>query len=116
MSRAASVLIVLLFLAALAAVQHVASFDARGRSLPTLASSILPIYSNRVGSRSESGYQSYSTGQVVNRQAPISPNILVAQTLFLSPAVGAHTRPSKALPLLGMVGLGSLVAGFIMPR
>jgi hypothetical protein len=118
-SRIASFLIVLLFLAALAAVQHASSTDTRRESVSSVASNVWSIYRHTL-----SGCDDKSLVANQPLTASVAPEATASSPLALAPdgivAGSAETesrpRPARALPLLGMVGLGSLVAGFIMRR
>lgn len=116
MTRAASVLIVILFFAALAEVQHVARFDGARSSFSAVASNVWSIYGATLNGCSEANTLSNATGQAVNSEDSASAGVIAAPMTVSSRGDATPTRPQKALPLLGMAGLGSLVAGFIMRR
>ena len=112
MTRAASFLIVLLFVAALIAVQHGSKVNAGHDAFSSARSNVSSVDSQTLRERPAEALTS-SVSDVHT-----SPDLLFS---FLSAASngassGRPARPPKALPLLGMAGLGSLVAGFIMRR
>jgi hypothetical protein len=113
-SRIASFLIVLLFLAALAAVQHASSTDTRRESISSVASNVWSIYRQTVSGCDD---KSPVANQPLTASVAPSPLALAPDGIMSGSAqTKPRPRPARALPLLGMVGLGSLVAGFIMRR